>query len=47
MKRLKYESFDYGKYEKLKRIFLDPEFEPEDIEEIELSNEKSECVPNK
>ena len=26
--KAKYESFDYGQYEKLKKLFHDPSFEP-------------------
>lgn len=47
LKRLKYESFDYGSYEKLRNIFMTPEFEPDDIEELELTHEKSTALPNK
>ena len=47
LKRLKYESFDYGRYDKLRNIFMAPEFEPEDIEELELMHEKSTELPNK
>lgn len=46
LKRLKYESFDYGQYEKLRKLFLDQEFEPEQLEELDLSNEKAKSMPN-
>ena len=35
-----YEAFDYGEYEKLKKMFLAPDFFPEDVKELDLSNLK-------
>ncbi len=47
MKQLKYESLNYGPYENLKKIFLSVDFEPEDVEELDLSNERAPSFPNK
>ncbi|CAD8199466.1 unnamed protein product [Paramecium octaurelia] len=44
--KAKYESFDYGQYEKLRKLFHDPSFEPIQVEELDLSNEKATQMPN-
>lgn len=38
LQKIKYETLNYGRFEKMRKKFLSPDFEPEECKELELSH---------
>lgn len=45
LQKIKYEAFNYGKYEKLKKLFTSNDFDPEKQTELDISNQRATELP--
>ncbi|KAL4503960.1 hypothetical protein ABPG72_022590 [Tetrahymena utriculariae] len=45
LQKIKYETINYGRFDKLRKKFLSPDFEPEECKELELSHQHSKELP--
>ncbi len=46
LQKIKYETLEFGKYEKLRKIFLSNDFEPKEVKELDLMGCQSDKLPH-